>query len=46
MEYEKVRIYEKSKLGKEKNLSKKEGLLEFALKAIDNQVFEMPMVCH
>ena len=44
MEYEKIGRYEEKK-GKDKK-SLIDGKLEFAIKAIDTQEFEMPRVCH
>jgi len=45
MEYEEIKVYDGKNKGQEKKASKL-GKLEFSLKAIDSQKFEMPMVCH
>jgi len=38
MEYEQIRIYE--------NKTTKEETRDFLLKSLDDQIFEMPAVCH
>lgn len=44
MEYEKIKYYEKKEDIESKNPKQKN--LDFFLKALDNQEFEMPAVCH
>ena len=49
MKYERIKAQYSEKGAYNPNSACKfgeEGTLEFSLKALDNQEFEMPMVCH